>query len=76
MQTNPLVLGRGYEHTNLCRQGAVKVRAHAAAAEARRVLTHHFMVNREPLERVEAFKYLGRLMSMDDVDRQAINANL
>ncbi len=76
MHTNPLVLGRGHEHTNLCRQGAVKVRAHAAAAEARRALTHHFMVNREPLKRVEAFKYLGWLMSIDDVDRQAINTNL
>ncbi len=52
------------------------MQAHAAAVEARRVLTHHFTVDGEPLKRVEAFKYLSRLLSMDNVKRQVINANL
>ncbi len=30
----------------------------------------------EDLERVEVFKYLGRLMTMDDTDTQAIRGNL
>ena len=30
----------------------------------------------DELERVEVFKYLGRLLAMDDVDMQAVRANL
>ena len=52
------------------------MQAHAAVVKAWRVLTHHFTVDGEPLKRVEAFKYLGRLLSMDDVNRHVINANL
>ncbi len=52
------------------------MRAHVAAVEAWRALAHHFTVDREPLKRVDAFKYLVRLMSMDDVDRQVINTHL
>ena len=52
------------------------MQAHDAAIEARRALNHHFIVDGEPLERVEVFKYLRRLLSMDNVDRRAINANL
>ncbi len=37
---------------------------------------HHFIVDGEPLKRVEAFKYLRTLLSMDDIDRRAINTNL
>ncbi len=66
MQTNPSVLGRGHEGTDLCRQGATKVLAHAATVEAWRALTHHFTVDGEPLIIV---KYLGQFMSMDNFDR-------
>ncbi len=52
------------------------MQVHTAAVEARRALTHHFTVDREPLKRVEAFKYLGWLMLMDNINRQEINANL
>ena len=76
MQINPSVLGRGLEITELCQQGAAEMQAHAAVVEAWRALNHHFIVDREPLKRVEAFKYLRTLLSMDDVDRRAINANL
>ena len=57
--------------------GAVKRQVHDTAVEARRELTNHFTVEGEPFEWVEAFKYIGRLLlSMDNVDRQAINASL
>lgn len=41
-----------------------------------RALDVGFTAYGEPLERVEVFKYLGRLLSMDDTDTQAIRANL
>ncbi len=56
--------------------GAAKRRAHDADVESRRALTYHFFVEGEGLKRVKAFKYLGQLMSMDDVNRRAINTNL
>ena len=76
MQTHPSVLHRTHEGTALCEMGAAKRRAHDADVESRRALTYHFFVEGEALKRVEAFKYLGRLMSMDDVNRRAINTNL
>ena len=49
---------------------------HEAAVTAGRALQHRFTIYGEELERVELFKYLGRLLSMDDNDGPAIRANL
>ncbi len=76
MQTNPLVFHQTHKGTVLCQTGAAKQRAHNAAVESRRALSYHFFVEWEVLKWVEAFKYLGWLLSMDNVNRLAINTNL
>jgi hypothetical protein len=43
---------------------------------SQRALKRTFRANREDLERVEVFKYLGRLISFDDADNQAMRSNL
>ncbi len=43
---------------------------------SQRALECTFCANREDLERVEVFKYLGRLISFDDADNQAMRSNL
>ena len=47
-----------------------------AAIANQRALEVGFAAYGEDLERVEVFKYLGRLMTMDDTDTQAIRDNL
>jgi hypothetical protein len=47
-----------------------------AAIANQRALEVGFTAYGEDLERVEVFKYLGRLMAMDDTDTQAIRDNL
>ena len=49
---------------------------HEAAVAAGQALHQRFTIYGEELERVEVFKYLGRLLSMDDNDGPAIRANL
>ena len=47
-----------------------------AAVTACKALDVVFTAYAEDLERVEVFKYLGRLLSMDDTDVQSIRGNL
>jgi hypothetical protein len=49
---------------------------HEAAEAARIPLTRTFMAYREDLERVETFKYLGRLLAYNDNDSRAMQSNL
>ena len=49
---------------------------HRAAVNSARSLDHEFSAYGETLERVEVFKYLGRLLAFDDNDVQAVRSNL
>ena len=56
--------------------GGERRRQYEAAAASARALRQQFTAYGEVLERVEVFKYLGRLVSMEDEDAPAINANI
>jgi hypothetical protein len=76
MQTSPAALSANHAATKLCREGREKKVQREAAADAARALNVVFTAYDVELERVEVFKYLGRLLAMDDNDVQAIRANL
>jgi hypothetical protein len=77
MQTNPHQRGWAAHHrSKLCEEGEAKRVQHEAAVAAGRALQTRFTIYGEELERVDLFKYLGRLSSMDDNDGPAIRANL
>jgi hypothetical protein len=67
--------GRHYE-TALCREGIAKRVQHAAAERAHLSLNQTFTAYAERLERVEVFKYLGRLLAYDNNDALAVRGNL
>ncbi len=67
--------GRHYE-TALCKDGAARKAQHAAAERAHLALSQTFTVYGEELERVEVFKYLGRLFTYNNNDTQAVRNNL
>jgi hypothetical protein len=69
-------LSRGHHRTGLCQRGWERKCQHEAAVHSKRALEHTFSVNGEELVRVEVFKYLGRLISHDDADNQAMQSNL
>ena len=49
---------------------------HQATACSRDVLQQTFISNGEDMEKVEVFKYLGRMLAYDNNDTQAMQANL
>jgi hypothetical protein len=49
---------------------------HETAAAAQLSLKRLFFVYEEELEQVEVFKYLGRLLSHDDIYTQTMRTNL
>ncbi len=67
--------GQHYE-TALCKDGVVRKAQHAAAECAHLALSQTFTAYGEELERVEVFKYLGRLLAYDNNDTQAVRNNL
>jgi hypothetical protein len=69
-------LNGGHHRTELCQRGWEKKRQHVAAVRSQEALGRSFMVYREELERIEVFKYLGRLIVYDDADTQAMRTNL
>ena len=73
-QVSPLALG--HEQTRNCQEGFERRIQHEAAVTAGRALDQEFTAYGEKLERVEVFKYLGRLLSFDDNDIQAVRSNL
>jgi hypothetical protein len=76
MQTEVGTLYGRHRHTRLCQEGWDKKKQHEAAEAAQSALTRTFMAYGEDLERVQVFKYLGRLVSYDDNDSQAMRLNL
>ena len=76
MQTSPQALGRGHEGTRMCQEGGVRRRQQEARVNAALALRRQFEADGDALERVEVFKYLGRLLSQHDDDAQAVRANL
>ncbi len=76
MQTNPKRFSAGHEDTAYCVHRSKKSRQHAAAVTSQKALDQRFCLNRRELEQVEDFRYLGRLVSFDDNDARAVNANL
>jgi hypothetical protein len=76
LQTPVEDLSRGHYRTALCQRGWERKCLHEAAVRSQRALKRTFCANGEDLERVEVFKYLGRLISFDDADNQAMRSDL
>jgi hypothetical protein len=69
-------LNGGHHRTELCQRGWERKRQHAAALRSQEALGRSFTAYGEELERVEVFKYLGRLIAYDDANTQAMRLNL
>ena len=78
MQVNCFSQRRWESHwkTAACRQGNEKRLQREAWKKAARAMDVKFYAYGQELERVELFKYLGKLTSNDDKDIQAIRNNL
>jgi hypothetical protein len=60
----------------MCKDGVARKVQYAAAERAHLALQQTFRAYGAELERVEVFKYLGRLFAYDDNDAQAVQGNL
>ncbi len=76
LQTPVADLNGGPHCTELCQRGWERKRQHAAAVRSQEALKCLFTAYGEELERVEVFKYLGRLIAYDDANNQAMRSNL
>jgi hypothetical protein len=76
LQTPVEDLNGGHHHTELCQRGWERKRQHATAVRSQEAIKRSFMAYGEELERVEVFKYLGRLIVYDDADTQAMRSNM
>jgi hypothetical protein len=76
MQTEHGALIGRHQRTQLCQEGWDKKVQHEAAETARVALTQSFTAYGDKLERVEVFKYPGRLLAYDDHGTQAMQGNL
>ena len=65
-----------HRSTKNCREGTERKTQHKAAVDAARALEQSFSAYGEELERVDVFKYLGRLLAYDDNDVQAVRNNI
>ena len=65
-----------HQFTKECQVGVERKKQREAAVTAALALRQQFSVHGDVLERVEVFKYLGRLLAQNDDDIQAIRAQL
>ena len=66
----------GHVDTQQCDDGEARRVQHEAAATSIKALEARFTLYGKELERVEVFRYLGRLLAFDDNDTQAMQVNL
>jgi hypothetical protein len=71
-----LALSGQHQRTQLCHEGWERKKQYEAAEAAKVALNRTFTAYEEDLERVEVFKYLGRLLTYDNNDSQATQSNL
>ena len=76
IQTNPMAVNAGHPATALCREGTRRRSQREAVVNSARALDIVFTAYNVKLERVEVFKYLGRLATMDASDTRAVRANI
>ena len=74
MQVNPTATG--HHATKTCKVMHAARLQRKAVSDSAVALDAKFYAYREELERVEVFKYLGRLITFDDDDTQAVRGNL
>ena len=76
MECTPQAWRRGHGSSKLCREGRERKAQLEAAVQSAEALRKSFSAYGDVLERVEVFKYLGRLLAMNDHDAQAVRAQL
>jgi hypothetical protein len=76
LQTPVEDLSQGHHQTALCQRGWERKGHYVAAVRSQQALGQLFTAYGEELERVEVFKYLGRLIAYDDANKQAMRSNL
>jgi hypothetical protein len=74
MQVNPLY--PRHRFLKECQVGVEQKQQQEAAVTLALALRQQFSIDGEVLQRVEVFKYLGRLLAQDDDNIQAIRAQL
>ncbi len=74
MQTNPRY--SAHINTKECRVGMARQHHRDMAVRSALALRQQFMVHGDVLERVEVFRYLGRLLLQDDGNVQAVQSQL
>jgi hypothetical protein len=74
MQVNPCY--PRHMQTKECQVGVERRKQRETAISSAMALRQQFTVHGDVLERVEVYKYLGRMMAQDDDDIQAVRAQL
>jgi hypothetical protein len=76
LQCTHRALNTTHTTSQYCREATERKVRQQAAVNSARDLNVSFTAYGQSLERVEVFKYLGRLLAMNDNDMSAVRANL
>ena len=74
MQVNPVAMG--HQSSKTCKEMHVAKLQRKAVSDSAKALDAKFFAYGVELERVEVFKYSGRLIAYNDEDTQAVRGNL